>query len=80
MVEATGLEPAASWSQTKHSTKLSYASKSFFFVVVMSDSFYIIAKIFGNVNTIFAVLYDCSFYSTNATIKYHYYTRKSVFY
>ena len=25
MVEATGLEPAASWSQTKHSTKLSYA-------------------------------------------------------
>ena len=26
MVEATGLEPAASWSQTKHSTKLSYAS------------------------------------------------------
>ena len=27
LVEATGLEPAASWSQTKHSTKLSYASK-----------------------------------------------------
>ena len=26
LVEATGLEPAASWSQTKHSTKLSYAS------------------------------------------------------
>ena len=26
VVEATGLEPAASWSQTKHSTKLSYAS------------------------------------------------------
>ena len=25
LVEATGLEPAASWSQTKHSTKLSYA-------------------------------------------------------
>ncbi|WP_277256341.1 hypothetical protein, partial [Negativibacillus massiliensis] len=25
---ATGLEPAASWSQTKHSTKLSYASSS----------------------------------------------------
>ena len=25
-IEATGLEPAASWSQTKHSTKLSYAS------------------------------------------------------
>ena len=23
-VEVTGLEPAASWSQTKHSTKLSY--------------------------------------------------------
>ena len=27
LVEATGLEPAASWSQTKHSTKLSYASE-----------------------------------------------------
>ena len=26
MVEVTGLEPAASWSQTKHSTKLSYTS------------------------------------------------------
>ena len=26
VAEATGLEPAASWSQTKHSTKLSYAS------------------------------------------------------
>jgi len=26
LVEATGFEPAASWSQTKHSTKLSYAS------------------------------------------------------
>ena len=26
LVEATGLEPAASWSQTRHSTKLSYAS------------------------------------------------------
>ena len=25
LVGATGLEPAASWSQTKHSTKLSYA-------------------------------------------------------
>ncbi len=25
VVGATGLEPAASWSQTKHSTKLSYA-------------------------------------------------------
>lgn len=26
LVEVTGLEPAASWSQTKHSTKLSYTS------------------------------------------------------
>lgn len=26
MVEVTGFEPAASWSQTKHSTKLSYTS------------------------------------------------------
>ena len=30
VVEATGLEPAASWSQTKHSTKLSYASNSIY--------------------------------------------------
>ena len=28
MVEMTGFEPAASWSQTKHSTKLSYISIS----------------------------------------------------
>ena len=27
LVEATGLEPAASWSQTEHSSKLSYAPK-----------------------------------------------------
>ena len=30
VVRATGLEPAASWSQTKHSTKLSYASITLF--------------------------------------------------
>ena len=28
----TGLEPAASWSQTKHSTKLSYTSKKYLIV------------------------------------------------
>ena len=44
VVEATGLEPAASWSQTKHSTKLSYASE-----IISRDSFYIIAKIRFNV-------------------------------
>lgn len=32
MVGATGLEPAASWSQTKHSTKLSYAPYNFFII------------------------------------------------
>ena len=32
LVEATGLEPAASWSQTKHSTKLSYAPYNFFII------------------------------------------------
>ena len=32
LVEVTGLEPAASWSQTKHSTKLSYTSKSYLIV------------------------------------------------
>ena len=36
LVGATGLEPAASWSQTKHSTKLSYAPSGQRF----SDSFY----------------------------------------
>ena len=30
----TGFEPAASWSQTKHSTKLSYISMPLFVVVV----------------------------------------------
>lgn len=34
MVGATGLEPAASWSQTKHSTKLSYAPIS---IVLLSS-------------------------------------------
>ena len=32
-VEATGLEPAASWSQTKHSTKLSYASLMLYYYI-----------------------------------------------
>ena len=40
MVEATGLEPAASWSQTKHSTKLSYASKILIFAVLISQLLY----------------------------------------
>ena len=50
MVEATGLEPAASWSQTKHSTKLSYASDGShrdsltLTLTAVSDSFYIISK------------------------------------
>lgn len=39
MVEATGFEPAASCSQSKHSTKLSYASDNSCTVL---DSFYII--------------------------------------
>ena len=39
MVEATGLEPAASWSQTKHSTKLSYASSNSFIIIQRFDSF-----------------------------------------
>ena len=36
MVEVTGLEPAASWSQTKHSTKLSYTStaKSYYTILL----------------------------------------------
>ena len=38
-VEVTGLEPAASWSQTKHSTKLSYASIG---VCVMGEDMYIV--------------------------------------
>ena len=39
MVEATGLEPAASWSQTKHSTKLSYASLISFIIIPVSTRF-----------------------------------------
>ena len=35
MVEVTGLEPAASWSQTKHSTKLSYTSFSHSFIIIL---------------------------------------------
>ena len=31
LVEVTGLEPAASCSQSKHSTKLSYTSSYFFY-------------------------------------------------
>ena len=44
MVEATGLEPAASWSQTKHSTKLSYASSSTF--VIISHPFHFVNTFF----------------------------------
>ena len=50
MVEVTGLEPAASWSQTKHSTKLSYTSKAIK-LCCKSYSFYIIAYNFLIVNT-----------------------------
>ena len=50
VVEVTGLEPAASWSQTRHSTKLSYTSKR-----SLSDSFVIITDIFMFVKHIFAI-------------------------
>ena len=40
MVGMTGFEPAASWSQTKHSTKLSYIPIMMF---LLEDSFFIIA-------------------------------------
>ena len=43
MVEATGLEPAASCSQSRHSTKLSYASNCFAIIHVKL----IIVKAFG---------------------------------
>ena len=55
MVEATGLEPAASWSQTKHSTKLSYASISFRCRRSFLTTFVIIAPLFDSVNTFFKV-------------------------
>ena len=42
MVEVTGLEPAASWSQTKHSTKLSYTSKLPLSVLSDNEQFYYI--------------------------------------
>ena len=53
MVEATGLEPAASWSQTKHSTKLSYAS--IFFSAHLKNARFIIADIFCYVNPFFNI-------------------------
>ncbi len=43
MVEATGLEPAASCSQSRHSTKLSYASNCLVIIHVKL----IIVKAFG---------------------------------
>lgn len=45
VVEATGLEPAASWSQTKHSTKLSYASKHSL-LIIMDFIFFVKPPIF----------------------------------
>lgn len=42
MVGATGLEPAASWSQTKHSTKLSYASVKLFILFCVKQLYYYI--------------------------------------
>ena len=49
MVEVTGLEPAASWSQTKHSTKLSYTSLTkittqllYYYLHVLSSVFTVI--------------------------------------
>ena len=43
MVGATGLEPAASWSQTKHSTKLSYAP-----IYIKSNPIYSVFTLFAN--------------------------------
>ena len=40
LVGMTGLEPAASWSQTKHSTKLSYIP-----IYVKSNSAYIASRL-----------------------------------
>ena len=56
MVEVTGLEPAASWSQTKHSTKLSYTSINIIFKLFL-DSFYIIAYHNNFVNTFMKIIY-----------------------
>lgn len=47
MVGATGFEPAASWSRTKHATKLRYAPKSIFY-----KAFFIIYFSSIKVNTI----------------------------
>ena len=59
MVEATGLEPAASWSQTKHSTKLSYASLI---------SFYIIPLILHFVKRFFAIRQYSALFSVKINI------------
>ena len=61
MVEVTGLEPAASWSQTKHSTKLSYAS-----TLQTQRCYYIIKTAFVNINT----AKSASFISIDIMLKY----------
>jgi hypothetical protein len=63
MVGATGLEPAASWSQTKHSTKLSYAPIIHHFFVASCDSFYIILCRHSFVNTFFSFFSKKSFFN-----------------
>lgn len=57
MVKVTGLEPAASWSQTKHSTKLSYASISFRCRRSFLTTFVIIAPLYDSVNTFLKVFW-----------------------
>ena len=53
MVEVTGLEPAASWSQTKHSTKLSYTSEYYIVIniqtaIILQRNVRILSMFFGD--------------------------------
>ena len=59
LIEATGVEPAASWSQTKHSTKLSYASS---FLYCSFDSFLIIHYQKPFVNTFLKKIFRTDFH------------------
>ena len=53
LVEATGFEPAASWSQTKHSTKLSYASLLGAVLTCPHQTAYPLYRIFFRLSTVF---------------------------
>ncbi len=67
MVGATGLEPAASWSRTKHATKLRYAPTLFYIILFMTgcQGYNSDLKFFGVVDS---TLQKSCYDSTNSII------------